>query len=355
VSTVDKVDVAAGHGTAVIHPEDVVAEPDVKARGYWELVWIRFKRDKLAIASLGFIIFLFITAWGLAPLFQAILGHGPNDIFANGVNQSTLIPVGPWTHINTAPYPGATPLPGQHYGTALLVLGGDSQLGRDLFLRLLYGAQTSLEVALLATFGSVALGLVMGLLAGYFRGWVDTVISRLIEMVMVFPFLLFIIALRVVAGQQLNAITFGGALARGVFTLAFIFTLFGWFYPARIIRGVVLSLREKEFVEAARMTGASDVRIMRSHLLPHLVAPLIVYSTLIVAQNIIAEAGLSFLGLGIEQPTASWGNLLAAAPEFYTTQPWLMVWPGLAILLTTLAFNLLGDGLRDAFDPRARI
>lgn len=355
MSTVDKLDVAAGHGTAVIHPEDVVAQPEIKARGYWELVWIRFKRDKLAIASLGFIIFLFITAWGLAPLFQYILGHGPNDIFANGVNQSTLIPVGPWTHINTAPYPGAVQLNGKPFGHALLVLGGDSQLGRDLFLRLLYGAQTSLEVALLATFGSVFLGLVMGILAGYFRGWVDTVISRLIEMVMVFPFLLFIIALRVVAGQQLNAITFGGLLARGVFTLAFIFTLFGWFYPARIIRGVVLSLREKEFVEAARMTGASDVRIMRSHLLPHLVAPLIVYSTLIVAQNIIAEAGLSFLGLGIEQPTASWGNLLAAAPEFYTTQPWLMVWPGLAILLTTLAFNLLGDGLRDAFDPRARI
>ena len=112
--------------------------------------------------------------------------------------------------------------------------------------------------------------------------------------------------------------------------------MFGWFYPARIIRGVVLSLREKEFVEAARMTGASDFRIMRSHLLPHLVAPIIVYSTLIIASNIIAEAGLSFLGLGIEQPTASWGNLLAAGPDFYLTQPWLMVWPGLFILMTTL-------------------
>jgi peptide/nickel transport system permease protein len=140
-----------------------------------------------------------------------------------------------------------------------------------------------------------------------------------------------------------------------VFTLALIFSVFGWFYPARIIRGVVLSLREKEFVEAARMTGASDVRIMRSHLLPHLVAPIIVYSTLIIASNIIAEAGLSFLGLGIEAPTASWGTLLSTAPDFYLTQPWLMVWPGLCILLTTLAFNLLGDGLRDAFDPRARL
>jgi ABC-type dipeptide/oligopeptide/nickel transport system permease subunit len=117
----------------------------------------------------------------------------------------------------------------------------------------------------------------------------------------------------------------------------------------------VLSLREKEFVEAARMTGASDLRIMRSHLLPHLVAPIIVYSSLLVASNILAEAGLSFLSLGIQQPTASWGNLLSSAPDYYLTQPWLMVWPGLFILLTTLAFNLLGDGLRDAFDPRARI
>ncbi len=137
-----------------------------------------------------------------------------------------------------------------------------------------------------------------------------------------------------------------------MFTLTLIFALFGWFYPARIIRGQVLSLREKEFIEAARMTGAGDWRIMRSHLMPHLVAPIIVYSTLIVANNIIAEAGLSFLGLGIQAPTASWGNLLSAGPDYYLVQPWLMVWPGLMILVTTLAFNLLGDGLRDAFDPR---
>ena len=148
-------------------------------------------------------------------------------------------------------------------------------------------------------------------------------------------------------------ITFGGLLHPGVFTLVMIFGIFGWFYPARIIRSQILSLREKEFIEAARMTGASDWRIMRSHLLPHLVAPLIVFSTLIVATNVIAEAGLSFLGLGIPAPTASWGNLLAEGPNYYRSQPWLMVWPGLAILLTTLAFNLLGDGLRDAFDPRA--
>jgi ABC-type dipeptide/oligopeptide/nickel transport system permease subunit len=332
----------------------------VKARGYWELVWIRFKRDKLALVSIGFVVFLLFASFIGGPIMKQVLGHGPNTIFANGVDQHSLAPVGPWTRISNADYVGETQAvyasahPGGHLGTALLPLGADGSLGRDLFLRLLYGAQTSLEVAVLATLGSVALGVLMGLLAGYFRGWVDTVVSRLIEVVMVFPALLFIIAVRVVAGPQLNSITFG-FLAHGVFTLVLIFSVIGWFYPARIIRGVVFSLREKEFVEAARMTGASDFRIMRSHLLPHLVAPIVVYSTLIIASNILGEAGLSFLGLGIEQPTASWGNLLAAAPDFYLTQPWLMVWPGLSILLTTLAFNLLGDGLRDAFDPRARI
>ena len=134
-----------------------------------------------------------------------------------------------------------------------------------------------------------------------------------------------------------------------------VFGVFGWYYPARIVRGVVLWLREKEFVEAARMVGASDVRIIRSHILPHLVAPMIVYSTLAVASFIIGEAGLSFLGLGIKLPRASWGNLLQQATDYYTPQPWLMVWPGLAVLFTTLSFNLLGDGLRDAFDPRATL
>jgi peptide/nickel transport system permease protein len=323
----------------------------VRARGYWELVWIRFKRDRLAVVSIYFIVFLFLAAFVGAPIAARLVGHGPNDIFTFGVDQNTLTPVGPWTHIKINP--GEIGYSAHHHST-LFVLGGDSQLGRDLFLRLLYGAQTSLEVALLATIGSVALGIVMGLLAGYFRSWVDTVISRLIEIVMVFPALLFIIAVRIVMGPSLNNFTLG-FLSKGVLTLALVFTIFGWFYPARIIRGIVLSLREKEFVEAARMTGASDVRIMRSHILPHLVAPIIVYSSLIVAQTIIGEAGLSFLGLGIDLPTASWGNLLSTAPEFYLTQPWLMVWPGLCILLTTLAFNLLGDGLRDAFDPRARI
>lgn len=325
-------------------------EEAVEARGYWELVWSRFKRDRLAVAGGIFIIVLILMAYVGAPVAARLLGHGPNTQFPYAVGAISSNPVGPWTHVSTAPYYGEK----AHYGTTLLILGADSGLGRDMFLRLLYGAQTSLEVAFFATIGSVGIGIILGLMAGYFRGWVDTTISRLVEITMVFPFIFFVIALRIVAGPQLDSITFG-FLPPGVFTLALIFSVFGWFYPARIMRGVVFSLREKEFIEAARMTGASDWRIMRSHLLPWLVAPITVYASLIFATNVLAEAGLSFLGLGINQPTASWGNLLATAPDYYLAQPWLMVWPGLAIILTTLAFNLLGDGLRDAFDPRSRI
>jgi peptide/nickel transport system permease protein len=341
-----RVDTPDAVGLAVDAP---VAPETVKARGYWELVWIRFRRDKIALLSFGVVVLLFAAAFAGGPLAAHLLGHGPNDIFGYGINQTSFVPVGPWSHICKSPYLGAP-----CGGHTLLILGADGQLGRDLFLRILYGAQVSLEVGVFATFGSVVLGVFMGLLAGYFRGWIDTVISRLIEIVMVFPYLLFIIALKIVAGPSLNNITLG-FLPHGVFTLALIFSVFGWFYPARIMRGVVFSLREKEFVEAARMTGASDWRIMRSHLLPHLVAPIIVYSTLIIATNILAEAGLSFLGLGIDLPTPSWGNLLATAPDYYRSQIWILIFPGLAILLTTMAFNLLGDGLRDAFDPRSTL
>ena len=332
-------------------PLDAPSEPEaVKARGYWALILIRFRRDKLAVISLGFIIFLFLSAFVGGPVAAHFLGHGPNDIFLTAINQPSNTPVGPWSWVSKAPYPNA---PG-HYGHTLFILGGADQTGTDMFLRILYGAQTSLEVGVFSTIFSVSLGVFMGTLAGYFRGWVDTVISRLIEIVMVFPALLFIIGLVIVAGPTLNNITLG-FLRNGVFTLVLIFSVFGWFYPARIMRGVVLSLREKEFVEAARMTGASDWRIMRSHLLPHLVAPIIVYSSILVAANILGEAGLSFIGLGIVPPTASWGNLLANAPTYYQTDVWILLMPGIAILLTTIAFNLLGDGLRDAFDPRSRI
>jgi peptide/nickel transport system permease protein len=324
---------------------------EVRARGYWEQVWRRFRRDKVAIASGFFIILMILTAFVGAPIAKEFSGHGPNDIFTvaccpgsedEPVATVGLLPASFWTEFKN-PYTGEQDV---------MVLGASNRLGQDEFLRLLYGARVSLEVALFSTLGVMVIGVILGSMAGYFRGWPDTLISRVTEIAMAFPVLLFVIALAATIGPRLNAITFG-VFPEGVVTLVLIFTLFGWFYPARIMRAQVLSIREKEYIEAARMIGASDGRIIRSHVLPHLIAPMIVYSTLIVASYVLAEAGLSFLGVGIPLDVPSWGNLLSTAPEYYTTRPLLMVWPGLAVLLATLAFNLLGDGLRDAFDPRS--
>ena len=336
----------AGLGAAVAaetHQELGELEP-VRARGYWEQVWRRFRRDKVAVLSIFFIVFLVFAAFIGSRIAENVLGHGPNTIFVGtpaikpdlNPNPDLMLKVNdPFTQEETT-----------------LVLGASDRLGRDELLRLMNGAKVSLEVALLSTTFVMVIGVLLGASAGYYRGWIDTIISRITEITMAFPALLFIIALAATVGPRLDQITFG-VFAPGVITLVLVFSMFGWFFPARIMRAQVLSIREKEYIEAARMVGAGDWRIIRSHVIPHLVAPMIVYSTLIVAQFVLAEAGLSFLGLGIKSPTASWGNMLADSVEFYTVVPWLMLWPGLAVLLTTLAFNLLGDGLRDAFDPRS--
>ena len=319
--------------------------PDVEARDYWAGVWLRLKRDKLALAGGVFIILLFFVAFAGAPLAERLLGHGPNEPFlvTGGLDENQL-PAGPWTYVGKLTEDGGIE-------EQLFVLGSDSTLARDEFLRLLYGAQVSLEVGVGATLLSLFLGTLLGAIAGFYRGWADTAISRMVDLTMAFPYLLFVITLAATLGTRLNGVTFG-FLGEGVVTLVLVFGLLGWFYSARVMRSVALSIREKEFVEAARMVGASNWRIVRSHVFPHLLGPLIVLATLNVAAFILAEAGLSFLGLGIQLPTASWGTLLADAPNYYTSRPLLMVWPGLALLFTTLAFNLLGDGLRDAFDPR---
>jgi peptide/nickel transport system permease protein len=315
---------------------------DVRARGYWEQAWRRFRRDRVAVFS-GFVIIAIVLAgFVAAPIASRILGHGPNDINPNAV--INYAPAGPMTHVLDA-----------NGHSTLYVLGASDLVGRDEFLRVLYGAQVSLEAAVIATMIGLFIGVVMGTLAGFYGGLIDTIVSRMTEIVMAFPLLLFAIAVAATVGNRLNAYTFFGFFPPGIVTLTFVIAFFSWYYPARIVRAQVLSLREKEFVEAARMVGNSDFRIMRSHLLPHLVGTIIVYGTLIIATNILFEAALSYLGVGLPLPNASWGNLLSEAVQFYTLQPWLMLWPGLAILLTTLAFNLLGDGLRDALDPRGSI
>jgi peptide/nickel transport system permease protein len=321
---------------------DAEAMSGVVARSPMEQAWRRFRRDKVALVSGVVIIVMLLIAFIGAPLAESWAGHGPNDLITHAVVDYQ--PVGPLTDVKDN---------NQH--DTLLVLGASDLVGRDEFLRLLYGAQVSLEVGLLATFFGLSTGVILGTLAGYYGGVIDTIVSRLTEIIMAFPFLLFLIALAATLGQRLNDITVFGLFSPGVFSLVLVLAIFSWFYPARIIRSQVLSLREKEFVEAARMVGASNFRVMRSHLLPHLVGTIIVYGTITVAINILAEATLSYVGVGLPDPNASWGKLLDTAVQYYTTQPWLIVWPGLALLIVTLAFNLLGDGLRDAFDPRANL
>jgi peptide/nickel transport system permease protein len=342
MATSDHTTVLPGGAALAGSAGDVEGGGAVEARGYWENAFRRLRRDRLAILSAVVIVLFVLIAFIGTPLAQRWVGHNPNDLVSGGVEN--FVPVGPLSTVSDG-----------HGGETHLLLGASDLVGRDEFLRLLAGAQVSIEVGILSTIVGLTLGLALGLLAGFYGGLVDTVVSRLTEIVMAFPLLLFLIAISATLGDRLNDITFGGLLNPGVFALTMVIGLFTWFYPARIVRAQVLSLREKEFVEAARMVGSSNFRIMRSHLLPHLVGTMIVYGTLTVAINILLESTLSFLGVGLPPPNASWGNMLDEAVQFYTIQPWLIVWPGLALLVLTLAFNLLGDGLRDALDPRATL
>jgi peptide/nickel transport system permease protein len=208
-----------------------------------------------------------------------------------------------------------------------------------------------LFVAFVATGLSMLVGVTLGMVAGYFRGAVDMAISRLIDLLLAFPILL--LALGLAAACSLGHGCFGGALKPGLVVVIFVIAFVNWTYIARIVRGQVLSLREKEFIEAARSLGASNRRIIFREILPNLTAPIIVYATLIIPQNILFEAALSFLGAGIQPPTADWGAMLADATNYYSTAWWYMAFPGAALLITVLAFNLVGDGLQDALHPKA--
>jgi ABC-type dipeptide/oligopeptide/nickel transport system permease subunit len=280
------------------------------------------------MAALAFVVLLVIVAIA-APLIVKLVGaRGPNDQATKYLDQFGT-PTGP---------------------SSKNIFGVDT-LGRDLFSRVLYGARVSLQVALIATAISVFIGVVFGMIAGFFRGWVDTVISRFIDVLLAFPILLFGIGLA--SACSLGKGCLGGLIKPGLTVVIFVIAFVNWTYIARIVRGQVLSLREKEFIEASRSLGASNFRIVFREVLPNLVAPIIVYTTLIIPQNILFEAALSFLGVGVQPPEASWGQMLAEATDIFDSAWWYMVFPGAALLLTVLAFNLLGDGLQDALNPRA--
>jgi peptide/nickel transport system permease protein len=304
--------------TAAIEMVDVLDEPKaIEGRSPFVLAVRRLRKDKVAMISLAVILLIVLMAI-FAPVFTAITGHPPNEQFRDIGLTPDGLPRGP-------------------NGTFWL---GTDDLGRDILVRIAYGARVSLLVGVIATAITVVIGVVLGLAAGFLGGITDTILARLIDVVLSVPFLLVAIALVSVTGPSLTV-------------TVLVIGCFSWASVARIVRGQVLSLREREFVEAARSLGAGDGRIMFVDVLPNVMAPVIVYTTLLIPVVIVTQATLSFLGLGLPPPTADWGGMISASQNYYTTAWWFILFPGLALLITTLAFNLFGDGVRDAFDPRA--
>jgi peptide/nickel transport system permease protein len=304
-------------GQLTLEAEGATEDLSFAGRSQLQLAWARLRHDRVAVGSTAVILVLVVLAIA-APLVAKIVGWGPDaQDRAHGLTPDGL-PVGPST---------------------LHWLGTDN-LGRDVLVRAVYGARVSLVVGLGATALATLIGVVVGIVAGYAIPAVDTALSRLMDVVLSFPFLLFAIALVSVAGPGLNI---------SIIVIAF----FSWASIGRVVRGQTLSLREREFVEAARSTGARPLRIMTVEILPNLVSPILVLATLIIPTAIVFEATLSFLGLGVEPPTPTWGNMISDSLPYYNVAWWFVAVPGLALLFMTLAFNLLGDAVRDALDPNA--
>jgi peptide/nickel transport system permease protein len=302
----------------------------IAARSPWQLFSRRFREDKVAMASLVFLGLLVLVAI-FAPLVVKIFGApGPDARDTGALDPLFATPTGP----------------------SSAHLFGVDQIGRDVFSRTLYGARVSLIVAFAATGLATIAGVIAGLLAGYFRGWVDTLVSRSVDVLLAIPYLL--LATGLAAACTLGgAGCLGGLIKPGVGVVIFVIAFTSWTYMARIIRGQTLSLREKEFVEAARSVGASNTRIIFQEILPNLVAPIVVYASILIPQVILYEAALSFLGVGVvDRP--SWGQMISDATPIFSDAWWYMLFPGLALLFTVLAFNLVGDALQDALNPRSK-
>jgi len=354
---------------------------EIAARSPLQLFWRRLRTDRVALVSLGVIVLLALAAI-FAPVIGDLVGAPGPDVQNTGALDQFGTPTGPspgalapfivvavggvlallaallpWGHRRRAPL--AIGVGALILAIVLAAIGwpgakhlfGVDPLGRDVFARVLYGARVSLLVAFVATGISMIVGVVLGLVAGYFRGAVDMGISRLIDVLLAFPILL--LALGVASACSLGHGCLGGVLKPGLIVVIFVIAFVNWTYIARIVRGQVLSLRKEEFVEAARSLGASNSRIIFKEILPNLVTPIIVYATLLIPQNILFEAALSFLGAGVQPPTASWGAMLADATSIFNSAWWYMIFPGVALLVTVLAFNLVGDGLQDALQPKS--
>jgi peptide/nickel transport system permease protein len=303
--------------TASEVPAQEPAVKGIQGRTPLQLVFARLRTDRVALASVALILLVVLLAIA-APLIEAITGHSATA-----------------TNVDTGTDSNGQPLPP---GTGGFLLGTDN-LGRDIMVRIAYGARVSLLVGVLATAIATIVGVVVGLFAGYYGGWLDNILARIMDVVLSFPYVLFAIVLVSV---------FGSSLPLTILVIAF----FSFAAIGRIVRGQALSQREKEYVEAGHSLGAGDLRIMFVDILPNLVAPVIVLATLLIPTAIIFEATLSFLGLGVQPPTPSWGNMLSDAEGVGFQAWWFYIFPMIFLLATTLAFNLLGDAVRDALDPR---
>jgi peptide/nickel transport system permease protein len=303
----------------------------VTGRSLGRIAWERLKRDKLALAG-GVVVLVLIVIALLAPVITHLTGQDPDNYHENLIDPLFSTPKGSFGGIS-----------GEH------LFGVEPVSGRDIFARTVYGARVSLLVGFLSALVAIVLGSVLGVLAGYFGGWLDSVISRIMDMLLSFPQLLFIIALVSVMPDSMLGLSGSGVR---IFVMILVIGFFGWPYVGRVVRGQTLSLREREYVDAARSLGAGRFYILFKELLPNLIAPIIVYATMMIPTNILTEAALSFLGVGVKPPTASWGQMLSSALSYYESDPMYMIIPGLAIFITVLAFNLFGDGVRDALDPK---
>jgi peptide/nickel transport system permease protein len=305
----------------------------IAGRSLGQIAWARLRRDKVAMIG-GVVIVLLLLIAIFAPLICRLLGIDAYEFHTDLLDPENSFPV------------GGSGISKDHW------LGIEPASGRDILARLIIGARISLFIAIAATIVSVVIGVIFGAMAGYFGGWVDTVISRAMDVFLAFPVLLFSIALLVIfAGVEQFWVLDSSSIRIGL--LIGIIGFFSWAYIGRVMRGQVLSLREKEFIDASRSLGAGNGRIIAKELLPNLAAPILVYATLTIPTNILTEAALSFLGVGVQEPQPSWGKMLSTAQATVRIDPSYMIFPGLAIFITVLAFNLFGDGLRDALDPKS--
>lgn len=308
-----------------------VPEKAVQGRSLGRIAWERLKRDKLALGG-GVVVLGLVLVAVLAPLITSLVGQSPYERHEELIDPLFSTPIGSFGGMSS-----------EH------LLGVEPVSGRDIFARIVYGAQVSLLVGFASAVVAIVLGTVLGVLAGFFGGWLDTIISRVMDMLLAFPQLLFIIALVSVMPNEMLGLTGTGVR---LFVMILVIGFFGWPYVGRVVRGQTLSLREREYVDAARSLGAGRIYILFKELLPNLVAPIIVYATMMIPTNILTEAALSFLGVGVKPPSASWGEMLSSALSYYEADPMYMVVPGVAIFITVLSFNLFGDGVRDALDPK---